>query len=516
MATVPEEILQAASQRLDETGYFRTEDVRSLRTAVDALRGAGVAPDHPSQVFGPWKSLPEPARGALRRLAEEEISRVMSLHPRGRLWPLLARRARSASVGLEARGRYPRLTSWADQWSSRVVTAPSKLRERIDVMVHRASWARGDRVSAAGLLAMLGRRPRWLLGDYLTDVRVDPRARGFFHDRGRNVIWGYSVGIDLIPAPDGVWCVEANLNSGAFEFEKEEDWDLFDGDGAVERMLQAAKNQGVSTVWWHGVDGGNIHPKLLEALEEKARALGLDLILREDYLIPFAEGFPAGTSLPGKRLMSPQDPPENTLVIRRNDYYVGSDEILSNKEPFIRGIGAALEESGDQRFRVPAMTREPEILTPLSDDGLPNLVYKYPYFAWGHGVFFMRVRNADEAVAIARRLDRERGNPPGLFQPFVCSRLLPGRRVFDVRCEMLITPRGVSYITAFKRESNQPIPNELDEGLVSAKGVFTANTSTGGTSSLMDLDEGDEIRDAAMAVGEAVVRLLSRGFETER
>jgi hypothetical protein len=355
-----------------------------------------------------------------------------------------------------------------------------------------------------------------MLGDYLTDVTVDPRARGFFHDRSRNVIWGYSVGVDLIPAPDGVWCVEANLNSGAFEFEKEEDWDLFDGDGAVEHILKAAKSQGVGTVWWHGVEGGNIHPRLMSALERKAKDIGLKLILREDYLIPVADGFPKGAALPGKRLASPVDPPRDTLVIRRNDYYVGSDEILSNKEPFIRGMDAALRGSSDPGFKVPAMTRIPTDLTLPSEAGLPNLVYKYPYFAWGHGVFFMRVKTADEAIAIARRLDGERGNPPGLFQPFVCSRLLPGRRVFDVRCEMLITPVGVHFITAFKRESNRPIPEELEDGLVSSKGVFTANTSTGGSSSLMTLAEGDEIREAAMAVGEAVRDLLSRGFETER
>ncbi|MFC1662232.1 hypothetical protein ACFL3S_12415, partial [Gemmatimonadota bacterium] len=119
-----------------------------------------------------------------------------------------------------------------------------------------------------------------------------------------------------------------------------------------------------------------------------------------------------------------------------------------------------------------------------------------------------------QAVALARRLDQELGNPPGLFQPFVCSRLLPGRRVYDVRCELLLTPLGVDLLYFDRRESTRSIPAHLGEGLVPAKGVYNSNIATGGEGAAMDPAEEDEVREAALAVGEGLIRLLSSGFET--
>jgi hypothetical protein len=161
------------------------------------------------------------------------------------------------------------------------------------------------------------------------------------------------------------------------------------------------------------------------------------------------------------------------------------------------------------------MTRLPPELPPLLDDGLPNLVYKYPGSWGGYGVYFMRARTQDQAIAIARQLDRKEGNnPPGLFQPFVCSRFLSGRRIYDVRCEMLVSPVGIQRTLAVKRESNKAIPEERNDGLITSKGVFTSNIETGGTVSPLTLEEEEEVVPAAEAVAEALARLLSRGFET--
>ncbi|MFC1660072.1 hypothetical protein ACFL3S_01220 [Gemmatimonadota bacterium] len=515
MTTGPEEILQAAARFLDEEGYYRPEDADPIRAAVRTLLGANTPPDHPRQVFGSWESLPKPAQGALRRLAEEEISGVMSLRPTGRFWPGLARLLFSFGLALQARRRFLRVAGWAETGSLRITTALPKLRERLDRRLHRVGWKKASRVSATHLLAALGRTPRWLLGDFATEVRVDPRARGFFHDRGRNVIWAYGVGVDLIPTHDGVWCVEANLNTGTFYDEGDEIWELYDPARAIERIAQRTKELGLETLWWEHKDWNALEPRLLRTIGEKAEAAGLNLIVRQDFRLRIAKGLPESLPRPLFRLVSPTDVPENTLVFRRNTFSVGSDRVVSDKEPFTRGVDAELRRAGDRRCRIPAMSRMPGSLSPLSDDGMPNLVYKYPGLWGGLGVHFMRVSTADQALDIAGRLDRDVGNnPPGLFQPFVCSRLLPGRRVYDVRCELLISPLGATFISAEKRESSQSIPEDLGEGLVSARGVFTSNTTSGGTYSWVDLAEGDEVREAALAVGEALVRLLSRGFVT--
>lgn len=158
------EYLLEALPRTDSRGRFSTEDARVLKSLVARARGApGSDLLSPEQLFGPWPSLPTHVRVYLRSLAAAEMRGTMAFHLRGRIW----------------------------RWSARP--------------------------SIADLLAALGKPPQWLMGGFAEGVTVDRRCRGFFHDRGRNVVYGYLLGIDLVPTPSGVICHEANLNAGIFE-----------------------------------------------------------------------------------------------------------------------------------------------------------------------------------------------------------------------------------------------------------------------------------------------------------
>lgn len=512
MAAIPEDVVRSSVVSVDQKGNFQAKDTESLRRAVSSLREASQVVEHPALLLGPWEDLPSEAQGALRRLAEEEISRAMAYHPRGPVWPWLGHELYALSLSLRRGGRYPQSADCVEMWSARAWKAPANLRAKAYRASNLASWRRRTPASLAGLLAAVGRAPSWLLGDYADSVRVDPRARGFFRDRERNVVWGYLIGIDLIPAPDGVWCVEANLNTAAYNDQFK---DLWDAEGAIERVFRTAKEWGFRTVWWHDQDLREVSPWLMVTLQEKAADNGLNVIVREDYRVPPRPGFPPGLARPAKRLTSPSTAPKNTLVVRRNCYGVGSDFVISNKEPFIRGMESELRASGDGRCKVPSMTRMPPGPLPAPIDGLPNLVYKYPDLGMGEGVFFLRARDRAHALALARGLDREMGEPPGLFQPFVLSRLLPGRRVYDVRCELLVTPLGISQVLGLRREASKPVPETVEDGIVPNEGAFTSNLATGGKAVPLSPGEEQEITSATRAIGEALVRLFSRGFKTE-
>lgn len=512
VAANPEEVVRSCMRSVDQEGVFRATDARLLRTVVSALVDSGLALEHPAQLFGPWEDLPSEAQTALRRLAEEEISRAMAFHPRGPLWPWIGHQLYALGRSLRQRGLHPRSADWAEMWSARVWKAPANLRAKTYRATNLASWHHIAPVSLAGLLAAVGRAPRWLLGDYADSVPVDPKARGFFRNKGRNVVWGYLIGIDLIPSPDGIWCVEANLNTAAYNDHYK---DLWDAEGAIGRVFRTAKEWGFQTLWWHDQDLREVSPWLMATLLENGSVFGLNVIVQEDYRVPPRPGFPPGLARPGKRLTSPSRVPENTLVVRRNSYGVGSDFVISNKEPFIRGMDFELRKAGDKRCKVPAMTRMPPSPLPSPVEGLPNLVYKYPGFGKGEGVFFLRARDQAHAVALARGLDQEMGEPPGLFQPFVLSRLLPGRRVYDVRCELLVTPLGFSQVLGLRREASKSIPESVGDGIVPNLGVFTSNLATGGKSVPIPPEEVEQIAGATKAIGEALVRLLSRGFITE-
>jgi hypothetical protein len=502
--------VESALRGVDERGAFRPEDVPLLRDAVEGRATEARLPDHPAEVLGSWETLPLPARSALRRVAEAEITRVMDFYPRGRMWPSLVASYFTAEEILKRRKALPRVVANGGRWASRAWYGPVRLRERLYGLRRRQAWKSGRDVTVADLLEALGRRPRWLLGDYATGVRVDPRCRGFYWNRNRNVAFGYLIGIDLIPSPDGVWCVEANLNT-AFNQQRR---DVLDPEPAVETLFSTAREMGARHVRWYDMDRSETRLWLMEELREAAHASGMTLDIRESYLIPRRNDLPAGTSRPGKYVTSPVDLPDDTLVLRRNKYEVGSDFVVSNKGPFIRAVHGELSRRGNSRARVPVMSADPAAVFRNGEAGLPNLVYKYPDSGKGQGVYFLRVNEPGRARDIAREIDRKSGEPPGLFQPFVCSRVLPGRRIYDVRCELFITPMGARHVFSIRREATQSLPDTLGEGLVKGEGVFTSNLATGGRFAPLDPEEEEELRSAALAIGEALIGALNQTFET--
>jgi hypothetical protein len=425
------------------------------------------------------------------------------------VWPKAAGALYRAGQAREG-GARGFLQRQAEAWAARLWYQPANRAFRFYRRARRAEWRSAELPSVSALLEALDRTPDWLLVDFLTGVRVDPRARGFFHDRKRRVVWCHLVGLDLIPTDEGIWCIEGNLNT-AFNAKRRA---ILDPEPAVKAAFDLAQELGFQRVWWEGMDFSELRPWLIADLQDEARSRGMEAVFREDYRVRPSRDLPGDVPPPPKRLHSPLRPPEGTLVVRRNCYWVGTDWAIADKGPFLRGLVAEKVRDPSLAYRVPAMSRRPR-LGPTGDHALPNLVYKYPDMGKGVGVFFLRVDDADEAEAIARRLDRERGEPPGLFQPFVVSRLLPGRRIYDVRAEILVTPFGPRFVYSTRREAMKSLPDSISRGLLDGAGVFTSNLATGGRFAPLDPAEVDEVEEAALGVGEATVRMLRKGFVTE-
>jgi hypothetical protein len=305
---------------------------------------------------------------------------------------------------------------------------------------------------------------------------------------------------------------EANLNT-AFNEDRRE---ALTPEPAVKTLFEAARELGSREVHWLDMDWAETPVWLNQELRGAAASAGIGLDIREGYRVLSRTELPRGLDRPKKRLLSPTALPRDTLVLRRNNYQVGPDFAVGNKDPFVRGVGAVLEASPGGNVHVPKMTSDPEeVLSPLRE-GLPNLVYKYPSYAKGTGVFFLRVRDPDQALAITRDLDERMGESPGLFQRFICSRLLPGNRIYDIRCELFITPLGARHVFSIRREATRPLPPTVVEGLLDGGGVFTSNLATGGRFAPLAPEEVEEIETAALAVGNALIETLNTTFETLR
>jgi hypothetical protein len=499
----------AALGRIDDHGRFPAADVDFLRSRVASVAAEGTPIDHPRDLFGDWSALPDRARRVIRAILAAEMRGSMDWYPRGVVWTGAAHRLARVAQRTTDQGR-PRAAATLRRWTTRLWAAPLRQRQRAILAWRARRWLRAARPTLVDLLAHLGRHSHWLEGDWADAVAVDPRCRGYHHDRTRNVVVGYLVGFDMIVSERGVWCVEANLNTSFAAIRR----DVLNPEPTIPVLMAEAVAMGARRIWWVEQNQAPAREWLMDELARATRAEGLEFEVFEDWRL--ARGVRQVPGLPPTRRFGNMalDPPDHTLVLRRNALPLGPDRIITNKEPFIRGIAAMLEATGDTRVKVPVMTRRPDLSAATAEEGLPNVVYKYPDVGRGEGVYFFRATSEGHAVALARDLDRRTGEPPGLFQPFVCSRLLPGRRIYDVRCEFFISPLGVRPVFALRREATKPLPEHLEPGIVVTPGVFTSNVSTGGRFAPVDPSEEDEVWAGAQGVAEALGRLLARAYVT--
>jgi hypothetical protein len=349
------------------------------------------------------------------------------------------------------------------------------------------------------------------MAGFAKGVRVDPRCRGFFHDPERNVVYGYLLGLDLIPTPSGVVCVESNLNAGISERVRRE---YFDRDPIPLGLAELAGEHGLQHLIWVANDEGHIDPWFYSQLSEGLAEKGISLEVLEDVQSPTHRDVPEGLPVPPRILFPPERPPRNTLVVRLRSYRVGPDILVDEKQAFSQAMGPEIARTGDPRVRVLPLSTGPGDIPHPRDPGVPNLVYKYPTSDWGEGVFFLKVRDEDHAWALAKELDRITGEKDGIFQPCISSPVLPGRHIYEFRSLVLVTPVGNQYLGARRRQTVVPIPEWLEEGIVEDRRPFIITGLFGNVSVPMDPAEEPPIREGALGVADGLASVLTQGFVT--
>ncbi len=501
--------LRQAMTRIDARGRFSSADAPPLRALVEELNQKQVAIDHPAHLFGSWRDLEPNARSAFRRMVEDEIVGTMSLFPQGDLWNGLIRGCWELDRYMAESGFLARAKDPLVRWTNRLTGGPMNLRNRLFRRSQNRRWRNAREPSLTAFLVALGRNPSWLLGDFVEGVRVDPRARGYYFDPIKNMAFGYHIGLDLMPTSDGIVCLEANLQGGILD-----GWlEVQPDNPTVRGILDAALAQGARRVFWIEGNRFPLRTWMLRELLDRARDAGIHAELLEDPRMRRRRGTLPGLAVPNRRSWLTWTP-DDTMVVRRNDFPVGSDFVIDHKESFVRGLQAVLRETADTRVRVLPQTCDPQDIPDPPAEGLPNLVYKYPESFAGKGVYFFRARDTGHALVLAREVDSRTGERPGVFQTFVLSDLLSGRRVCDVRGEVFVSPLGTWFLGAYRREASKPLPSHLPEGIADAPGALTSNMSTGGTISRLEGDDVVRFREASIAVGDAIRTVLDRTFET--
>jgi hypothetical protein len=524
MATSLIQQFQDALPRTDTRGRFTKADTRVLKGLVDgysrsadaASRSGGASRPllhAPEELFGPWAGLPAHVQDHLKGLADGEIRGCMTFHPRGRLWPAAVRAVYTFADTLEGKERWAWLRRSALKWAPRFWFRPRMTRDALVPVLAKLRWRWVPRPSVGDLLAALGKTPRWLMRGFAEGVEVDRRCRGFFYDPDRRVVYGYLLGLDLVPTTNGVVCYEANLNAGISERMRRT---FFDTDPIPAGLADFAQERGLGRVIWVGADLTPLDPWFHVQLKEGLEREGVELEVLEDERLSPRNDVPDGVPVPARALFPPHDPPEGTLVVRLRSYRIEPDNLVGNKEVFSNALGPELERKGDDRVSVLPFDVTPGEVRLPDDPGLPNLVYKYPTENKGEGVFFLRARDAEHAVALGRIIDRRTGERGGRFQPFVSSAVLPGRKIYEYRTWVLTTPDGVRYLGARRRETVTPLPVDLPEGIAERRDPFIITGFFGNVSTRADPAEEPHIRDASLAVAEGIQTLLGRTFVVRR
>jgi len=370
------------------------------------------------------------------------------------------------------------------------------------------------------LLRAAGLDPRSLVVYYARGLAQPAGYRGFWHDPGRNVTVGSILGVDLLPAADGLWYLESNLNPAVRPartalYEKDDPFVVnlcrFAQEGRYRRLIVVLPNN------------QRIDPIMAGRYDKECAARGIRLTLLENAYMP--------RSHHDQTFRVPESLEPDTLVVRLKLYGTNLDGVLHSKKGTQRALRIYQERSGDRDVR----------LAPTSDDPLagdydptrpfPNLVYKMPDRDRGTGIVFLKassVENARELVTreiertepdkwserLSARASRLFDDQHGIFQPYIVGSMLEGRLLYYVRAHVLLTPVGAQYLSAHRIVGSTPVPAELPDGIVRDLAPYFWKFVTGARFTLPSPEEEAAAMKAALGVARGLSAAAEHGFQT--
>jgi hypothetical protein len=441
-------------------------------------------------------------------------------------WSMLFRRAAwrqvltraVRTIGLKISPRYRRLRRMVElgeflflYWQARVVH-----------MLYRKvlTWQgwNGREPTLAAALTIAGLDARVLASSYLRHTPQPLDTAGYWHDPARHTTVGVVVGIDFIVNDEGVWFVESNLNVGLMEQRSL----LYETDPFVTNLVRFARQSGYTSMIFLACNDVPVDDIMAARIEQAALAAGLRATILEDRYAPQRR-------LSQTFLVPPLD--ARTLVVRSKMFHTSLDALFHHKTLSFHALESYQRVFPDRDVRLPP-TGANSMPDTLSTDGpFPNLVCKFPERDQGQGVVFMKVPSLARAQAIVAdsvqmnrhtvanvwtklryrlRLEEQ----TAVFQTYIPSSLLDGRRLTIARAHVLATPVGIEFLSAHRVVSNRPVPETLAEGLVEDSRPYIVNYSLDSEHALMPPDEERRVSKAALSVVRALCWAVESRFKT--
>jgi hypothetical protein len=512
--------------------------VGALRDALNAVRSDGrvprpVASRVRAAVLEQRRRRAEPpaqeivdALPAFETLSDDARQSLYAVVRRDDEWSMWLRRAKwrqaltraARTLALKIPGRYLRLRRLLDLGESLFLFWQARLaHELYRVWLGLRGWTAREPTLAA-TLRIAGLDARVIAASYLRDTPQPLDTAAYWHNPVDHTTVGVIVGIDFIVNEEGVWFVESNLNVGLTEERSR----LYETDPFVDNLVRFARQNGYTSLVYLACNDYGVDRIMAAAIERAALASGLRATILEDRYAPqchFAQTF--------------EVPPlaERTLVVRGKMFHTALDAVFHNKTLSLHALESYQRALHDPEVRLPLTGAHSMPETLRMDGPFPNVVYKFPERDQGQGVMFLKVPSLARAQAILSdpiemnrhsvanvwtklryRLKLE--EQTGIFQAYVPSFLLEGRRLSIARAHVLATPVGLAFLSAHRVVSNLPVPESLAEGLVEDATPYIVNYSLDSEHAPMPLDEEVRVSKAALGVVRALCWAVQSHFQT--
>jgi hypothetical protein len=297
---------------------------------------------------------------------------------------------------------------------------------------------------------------------------------------------------------------------------------LYATDPFVTNLIRFARHNGYTSMVFLACNDVPVDDMMAARLEEAALSVGLRATVLEDRYAPQRR-------LSQTFLVPP--PEARTLVVRSKMFHTSLDAVFHDKKLSFHAIESYQRAFPDRDVRLPPTGASSIPETIAMKGALPNVVCKFPERDQGQGVFFLRVPSLARAEAIIAnttemnrhsvanmwtklryRFKLEQQEP--MFQTYIPSSLVEGRRLSIARAHVLATPVGIEFLSAHRIVSNRPVPDSLAEGLVADPAPFIVNYSLDSKHALMPPEEQRVVEKAALSVARALCWTVDSRFQT--
>lgn len=476
----------------------------------------------PEEVLGPWEELPRSDRASLRSAVEAWDEASTRGYRTPHFWPAVRSLWRLRRRCLRAGGTLGRMFfKAADEAAFALRKAPiwggRYLARARHVIPDRLPALSTDTDSLLGPVLSRRLSPHLFAACYCRSVRQRPRYRAFWRDPGADRTVGCIVGLDLMPADDGYYVLESNLNPA----QRLERTRLYDRDPFADNLVDHAARAGFAHLFVLDNRQEGINPSTARQYRERATRRGIHLTIFERPHRPETSHC--------RSFGLPDDPPAGSLAVRLKSYPVSTDHVLSDKFATHRALSLFEEAFDEPHLRLPRAGVEPVLANHPPGSPFPNVVAKQSDAAHGHRVLFAKAESPGHAARLfaepgasrfgdrplTDRIKDTVRTPATIYQEYVRPSLLEGERPYIVRAHVLLIPGDVVFLSAHRVVSDRSVPDRLEPGIVENPDPYIVNFSTDSAYEVLPSEEERDVERAALAAGRGLAWALRRGFKVE-